>query len=129
MHGPGRYLATLSRGRQVLWCYLIWYLVMAGSHFDPAPALWATALGISVIMGLALYLAFTQPGTRPDRWHVMRLFLMPFCVASFSALVKGQGFILVFSPLLAENALAFALCAAFVVASGLARRLGSPAAG
>jgi hypothetical protein len=120
-----KYLATLSPGRQVLWCYLIWYLVMAGSHFEPLPSLWLTALGISAIMGVALFLAFSAPGHRPDKWHVMRLFLIPFCVASFSALVKGKGFILVFSPSLAENALALGLCAALVAACALARRLKS----
>jgi hypothetical protein len=120
-----KYLATLSAGRQVLWCYLIWYLVMAGSHFEPLPSLWLTALGISAIMGVALFLAFSAPGHRPDRWHVMRLFLIPFCVASFSALVKGKGFILVFSPSLAENALALGMCAILVAACALARRLKS----
>jgi hypothetical protein len=88
MRQPLAYLANLSAGRQVLWCYLIWYLVMAGSHFDAAPRLWLTALGISAIMGVALYLSFSVPGARPDRWNVLRLFLIPFCVASFSALVK-----------------------------------------
>lgn len=47
------YLANLSISRQVLWCYLVWYLVMATSYFDPAPNLWLTALGISAIMGVA----------------------------------------------------------------------------
>src|SRR4051812_11208634 len=115
------YLANLSPGRQVLWCYLIWYLVMAGSHFDASPRLWLTALGISAIMGVALFLAFSVPGQRPDRWHVMRLFLIPFCVASFSALVKDHGFILVFSPFVMEDALALGLCAALVGACFLAR--------
>ena len=119
------YLARLSKGRQVLWCYLYWYLTMAVNHFDPAPRLWLTAAGISAIMGIALFIAFTPPGQKPDRWHVMRLFLMPFCVASFSALVKDKGFILVFSPSLGENALALALCAAFVAVCAFARRLGA----
>ena len=116
------YLGRLSAGRQVLWCYLWWYLVMAVFHFDPSPRLWLTAAGISAIMGVALFLAFTPPGQKPDRWHVMRLFLIPFCVASFSALVKDRGFILVFSPSLEEDALALGLCAAFVAVCALARR-------
>lgn len=121
------YLANLSIGRQVLWCYLVWYFVMAISYFDPSPNIWLTALGISAIMGVALYLAFTPPGTRPDRWHVMRLFLIPFCVASFSALVKDRGFILVFSPSLAENALALFLCAVVILMCAVARRFRRPA--
>lgn len=123
MRRPIDYLANLSAGRQVLWCYLIWYLVMAASHFDPSPHLWLTALGISAIMGIALYLSFSTPGHRPDRWHVLRLFLIPFCVASFSALVKDRGFILIFSPRLEEDGIAFALCGALVLACVLARGL------
>ena len=38
---------------------------------------------------------------------------MPFCVSSFSALVKGRGFTLVFSPRAQENLLALGMCAAF----------------
>ena len=117
------YLRNLGTGRKVLWCYLIWYLVMTAFHFDPSPRLWLTAFGISAIMGLALYLSFSAPGTRPDRWQMMRLFLMPLCVASFSAQVKDQGFILVFSPSIQENAIALALCGALFLASALARRL------
>ena len=33
-----------------------------------------------------------------DRWQIFRLFLMPFCVSSFAALVKDAGFLLVFPP-------------------------------
>src|SRR4051812_3815778 len=117
------YFANLSAGRQVLWCYLILDLLMAGSHFDSSPSMWMTALGISAIMGVALFFAFPTPGRRPDRWHVMRLFLIPFCVGSFSALVKGKGFILVFSPSLFENALALLLCATLVALCAVMRRL------
>ena len=124
MRQPLAYLANLSTGRQVLWCYLIWYLVMAVAHFDASPRLWLTALGISAIMGFALYLSFSSPGHRPDRWHVLRLFLIPFCVASFSALVKDQGFILVFSPQIAEDAIALAFCGVLIAACALARRVG-----
>lgn len=120
------YLANLSTGRQVLWCYLAWYLVMTFAYFDPSPNIWLTAMGISAIMGVALFLAFTPPGARPDRWHVMRLFLIPFCVASFSALVKDRGFMLVFSPSLAENLLALGLCAVFIAMCAVARRFKRP---
>jgi hypothetical protein len=40
---------------------------------------------------------------------------MPFCVSSFSALVKGQGFILVLSPKWKEDALAALSCFAFLI--------------
>jgi hypothetical protein len=46
-----------------------------------------------------------------DFWQTFRLFLMPFCVSSFAALVKGRGFVLIFSPQPTEILLAAALCA------------------
>jgi len=47
---------------------------------------------------------------------------MPFCVSSFAALVKGRGFILVFSPQLAEIVIAAALCALLIGTVALLRR-------
>ena len=110
-----RYLATLSAGRLILWCYFIWYAVVLVRYFDPAPRLWLTSLGLSGIIGFALYLSTAGSGTTKvkfDRWQLFRLFLMPFCVSSFAALVKDKGFILIFSPKPGENLLAVALCAA-----------------
>jgi hypothetical protein len=109
-----RYLANLSKGRLILWCYLVWYLVVFVRYFDPSPRLWLTSLGLSLIIGFALYISTAAAGTQPvklDPWQVFRLFLMPFCVSSFSALVKGRGFILVFSPKPAEILAAAGLCA------------------
>ena len=40
---------------------------------------------------------------------------MPFCVSSFSSLIKGKGFVLVFPPDLHEIAISLAACAAFVM--------------
>ena len=108
-----RYLATLSTGRLILWCYFIWYAVVLVRYFDPTPRLWLTSCGLSAIIGFALYLSTAGSGTTKvkfDRWQLFRLFLMPFCVSSFAALVKGKGFILVFSPKPFENLLAAALC-------------------
>ena len=95
-----RYLAGLNGARQALWGYLIWYLLVLVRYFDPSPRLWLTSLGLSGIIGVALILstAGTNATTRLDRWQIFRLFLMPFCVSSFAALVKDRGFILVFSP-------------------------------
>jgi hypothetical protein len=39
--------------------------------------------------------------------------MMPFCVSSFSALVKGRGFTLIFSPNPTEILLAVGICALF----------------
>ena len=122
-----RYFANLPPGKIVLWCFLLWYLATVIHHFDPAPAIWLNALGISAIIGLALYLSVREPGRPPpDRWTIVRLFLMPFCVSSFSQLIKGKGFVLVFPPDLHENAISLAACAVFVVAVLAIKRIAAP---
>jgi hypothetical protein len=119
-----RYLAQLSPGRIALWCFLIWYLATVIHHFDATPAIWLNALGISAIIGVALYLSVREPGKPPpDRWTVLRLFLMPFCVSSFSQLIKGKGFVLVFPPDLHEIAVSLAACAVFVSLVWIVRRV------
>jgi hypothetical protein len=118
-----RYIANLTAGKIVLWCFLLWYLATVIHHFDPAPAIWLNALGISGIIGVALYLSVREPGkSPPDRWTVVRLFLMPFCVSSFSQLIKGRGFVLVFPPDLHEIGVSLAACAAFVTAVLIVKR-------
>ena len=110
-----RYLADLSTGRLILWCYFIWYLVVLVRYFDSNLRLWLTSLGLSAIIGFALYISTVAAGTNKVKlefWQTFRLFLMPFCVSSFAALVKGKGFVLIFSPNLFEIGLAVGLCTA-----------------
>ena len=96
-------------------------------HFDTTPGIWLNALGISAIIGIALYLSVREPGKPPpDRWTMMRLFLMPFCVSSFSQLIKGKGFVLVFPPDVHEIAVSFAACAVFVIAVLSIKRAARP---
>src|ERR1051326_4329858 len=114
-----RYFTGLSTGKLILWCYFLWYAFFVVRYFDASRNLWLTSLGISAIVGVALLLS-TRTGSgganaRRDPWVVFRLFLMPFCVSSFSALVKGRGFALIFSPRMIENFLAIGLCVAFCV--------------
>ena len=110
-----RYLAHLAPGKIVLWCFLVWYLATVVHHFDATPSIWLNALGISAIIGVALYLSVREPGKPPpDRWTTLRLFMMPFCVSSFSQLIKGQGFMLVFPPGAREFAMSLAAVAIFV---------------
>lgn len=119
-----RYLRQLDRARLILWCYAIWYVVVLVRYFDPNPMLWLTSVGLSGIIGLALLLSTRAAigATRLQGWGVFRLFLMPFCVSSFAALVKGHGFILIFSSQLRENLVALAICASFcALVSGLKR--------
>jgi hypothetical protein len=116
-----RYFASLTKGRIILWCYAIWYIANVAQHFDPRPRLWLTSLGLSGIIGAALCLstrASSKGTTDLDRWQVFRLFLMPFCVSSFAALVKDAGYILIF-PLIGFGAIAV-----FLVAIALLRLRG-----
>jgi hypothetical protein len=110
-----RYFANLTASRFVLWCYLIWYLFFAARYFERSSTLWLTSVGISAIVGVALLLSTWHDHATLASWTTVRLFLMPFCVSSFSALVKGHGFILVFSPQKWEDAAALVVCAAFGV--------------
>ncbi|MBL8481385.1 MAG: hypothetical protein JNJ60_04265 [Rhodocyclaceae bacterium] len=118
------YFAQLAPGKIVLWCYLIWYAACVAQHFDAAPALWLNALGIAAVIGCALMLSVTgADGSLPRGWQAARLFMMPFGVSSFSALIKGKGFVLVFPPDAGELMLNAGLCTLFVLAVlGLKRR-------
>ncbi|HWH72950.1 MAG TPA: hypothetical protein VNV16_01640 [Methylibium sp.] len=114
MPALARYFAELPNGRIVLWCYLIWYLNTLAHHFDPAPAIWLNSAGLSVLIGFALLLSVG--GLRraaAERWQTFRLFAMPFCVSSFAALIKGQGFVLVLPPSAPELARALGACTLF----------------
>ena len=119
-----RYFAQISTGRIVLWCYAVWYAVIVALHFDPSPRLWLTSLGLSAIIGFALILSTRPTGGKPvkaDHWQTFRLFLMPFCVTSFAALVKDARFILIFPPSLRDNLIGFAAIAAFLLLVTLLR--------
>jgi len=120
-----QYLVTLTTGRVILWCYAIWYGVTVATHFDPRPRLWLTSLGLSAIIGTALLISTRSSSggtTALDRWQVFRLYLMPFCVSSFAALVKEKHFILIFSPRPEETLLALVLCAVLCLAVFILRR-------
>lgn len=113
------YWRNLTAGRVVLWCYAIWYAVNVGYHFDPRLRLWLTSVGISAIIGTALLIstrASTRGTTNLDGWQIFRLYLMPFCVSSFAALVKDAHYLLVFPPVLKENLVGLGAIAIFVVA-------------
>lgn len=109
------YFFHLGAGKVALWCYLIWYLVTVALYFDPSTSIWLNALGISAIVGTALLLSVRR-GPSTDRWQMFRLFLMPFAVSSFSALIKNQGFFLVFAPSLRGISAQLGACALFLVA-------------
>lgn len=110
------YLRSLSAPRMLLWCYLLWYLFAVATYFDPNPRVWASSIGLSLIIGTGLYLSTAYAKlerTSLSFWQIFRFYLMPFCVSSFSALIKGRGFILIFHPSLAKNLQSLAVCAGF----------------
>jgi len=126
------YLRRLAPPKVLLWCYLLWYGFAAFRYFDPSPRLWASSLGLSLIIGTGLYVstAYAEGKRRPlGFWPVLRFYLTPFCVSSFAALIKDHGFVLIFHPDLASNVTAFALCAGFcaLVVAVKWRRLASHA--
>lgn len=113
MKGLIRYLYKIKPGKAILWCYLIWYSVTVYFYFDPSPKLWLNSIGISAVIGTGLLFSVSSQGAK-DNWQTFRLYLMPFCVSSFSALIKGQGFVVFVSPRLKETIVAVALCTLFV---------------
>ena len=111
-----RYFADLTNGKIALWCYFIWYVSTVTHHFDPSPTLWLNSAGISALVGVALLLSVGgKNSVVADRWQTFRLFAIPFCVSSFSSLIKGKGFILVFPPSMNELATSIGFCAGFVL--------------
>lgn len=120
-----RYLRELTTARFVLWCYLIWWLSVARVYFDPSPLLWLNSLGISAIIGTGLLLSTAYAGSvrvPMSRWAIARLYMMPFFVSSFAALIKERGFVLVFFPTWQANLVPLFYCAALGAVWQLARR-------
>jgi hypothetical protein len=120
------YLYELKPAKAVLWCYLIWYTVTVYFYFDPSPKLWINSIGISAVIGTGLLLSVANQSGRKDHWQTFRLYLMPFCVSSFSALIKDQGFIVVISPKLKETLVAVFICLLFLGAVGWIKFIKSP---
>ncbi len=122
MKALANYLRNLTTGRMVLWCYLIWYLVVLVRYFDSSPRIWLTSLGLAGIIGTALFISSTAHGNKLQPWQIIRLFMMPFFVSSFSALVKGKQFFLIFSPNPNEILIAVGICVLFVAVVSILKR-------
>lgn len=120
------YFATLDRRRLILWGSFLWYVTMTVRYADGAPSLWLHSLGIAAIVGLILALNAAPPNGRIRDlgfWPVLRFFLIPFCVASFSAFTKGHAFFLIFPMNLTENIVAGGILALFCGVVWAARKL------
>ena len=110
-----QYLRDIKIGKVVLWCYLIWYVVIVYFYFDPLPKTWINSLGISAVIGTGLVLSISSnKSDSVDYWQTFRLYLMPFCVSSFSALIKDRGFIVFVSPKTTETLVAISCCVLFL---------------
>jgi len=109
------YFKDIKGQKLILWCYLIWYLVIIFLYFEPSLKLWASSLGISCIIGFALILSTAQKGNKQDVWIKIRLFLFPFCVSSYSATIKDYDFILLFPVNKSDLLISFSSCLAFLL--------------
>ncbi len=119
------YFTHLTFPQKLLWALLIWWVHTVVWHFDPEPLLWLTAVGLGAIAGTVLLVgthAATPEALKLGAWRSIRFYLVPFCVASFAALVKGQGFILIFPPTPWENVSASAFVTTFLIATWLLGR-------
>ncbi len=111
-----RYFKNISNGKIVLWCYLIWYVVTLYYYFDSSLGIWLNSIGISIVIGIALMLSVSKSNSQQnDHWQTFRLFMMPFCVSSFSSLIKGQGFILIVPPKPIEQVTSVGACIIFLI--------------
>ena len=120
------YFASLTAGKMVLWCYLLWYLVNVSALFDPSPGIWLNSAGISLVIGVALLLSVSNAAAAASmssarRWQTFRLFAMPFCVSSFATLIKGQGYFLVFPSNPRVLGLSLLACMLFVITCAVLR--------
>jgi hypothetical protein len=84
-------------------------------HFDPSVKIWINSIGISAVIGTGLMLSVSSSEGKRDRWQAFRLYLMPFCVSSFSALIKEQGFIVFISPNIKETIVSVSCCLLFLL--------------
>jgi len=114
-----KYFREIKLNKLILWCYLIWYLVVIIFYFDPTLKIWSNAIGISVVIGTALVLSVSASDSKVDYWQTFRLYLMPFCVSSFSSLIKDQGFIVIIFPKPQETILAILSCGIFLSIIGV----------
>jgi hypothetical protein len=114
MKGLIQYLYEIKLDKAILWCYLIWYFTVVCFHFDPSVKIWINSIGISAVIGTGLMLSVSSSKGERDRWQAFRLYLMPFCVSSFSALIKEQGFIVFISPNIKETIVSVSCCVLFL---------------
>jgi hypothetical protein len=111
-----KYIYEIKLDKVILWCYFIWYITVVYFYFDSSPKLWINSIGISVVIGTGLILSVSSEKVRvKDHWQTFRLYLMPFCVSSFSALIKEHGFIVFVSPKITDTLVSVVSCVVFLL--------------
>ena len=120
------YFKNLCTAQYLLWSYFIWYLTIITFHFDNDPEIWFSALGISIIIGIALVLSTTCWPIEIKKLNVrqtLRLFIIPFCVSSYATLIKGQGFTFIFPPEIKTSSIAVLAIIVFITFLFVAKKL------
>lgn len=125
-----KYFGHMNVKIKILWCYLLWYLYFVIKYFDLDPYLWGCSFGISLLVGFALNInSYDSPKDIlkfEDKWKILRFFIVPFCVSSFPAVIKGKGFLLFFSPKPSENFYAILICILFWTFTNLSKKMLKP---
>lgn len=62
-------------------------------------------------------------GQMIDHWQTFRLFMMPFCVSSFSSLIKGREFIFIIPPKFSEQLASVGACLLFLIVVYVTKRI------
>mmetsp|Transcript_27707 Transcript_27707/g.51666 ORF Transcript_27707/g.51666 Transcript_27707/m.51666 type:complete len:126 (+) Transcript_27707:998-1375(+) len=77
-----------------MWFLLFWYIYIMGFYGANEGGVWGTAIGIMFIVGFMLtgnmYHAPFEKYWREKKWATFRVFIIPFCVSSYSASVSLQ---------------------------------------
>jgi len=107
--------AIKKYGRQlILSFYLAWYLYIVITNFDPCLQIWVNALVISLIVGVALNASVGS--TKQNVSQRIRLFAIPFAVSSYTGLIRGKDFVMIFPPSWQETIVGLIL--SLIVAAG-----------
>lgn len=120
------YLARLETRRLLLWSAFIWYAVTMARHATADPRVWLGAAGIAAVVGVMLTANAIPAGgswREPGFWPTLRFFLIPFCVASFSSVMREVGLVVIFPRHLPDNLWAGGAVGAFWLLCAAARQL------
>ncbi|MEM9337924.1 MAG: hypothetical protein AAGA66_04295 [Bacteroidota bacterium] len=87
--------------------YSSWYLFVVITNFDYQLQLWINAVVIAVFVGIALNASVEYSNF--SRMNV-RLFIIPFAVSSYTGIVRGNDFFLIFPPDPVESVFGLICC-------------------